>query len=292
MANYCRNCAQALEPSWRACPNCGTEVEPSTEGGGTKEEGPSGAHGPRLPPDASLSDRVSYAWAQASGPVECPGCHQTTGMAGALCPECGSRYPSPRTGMVGSGIAAFGGLLLLIALIGTGGLLQEDVGGVESVGWLLLVVGIGMTIYSVGRVGPQRQASCCGCSCVIALLVLPAATLALWSAGGPLLAAIALPAWVPLIWLLEAAALTARFAGAWASSCCALQSPVGTSSDVPESAIAPLQVLTGPPGGATPSNVERAGAGCDCSDLAKPISPQRASDPGSGSIFGFQHSRA
>ena len=160
-------------------------------------------------PGTTLGEWLGKAWAQAGGAVECPGCHTTAGPPGALCPACGSRFPSPRTAMVGIALALLGGFFLLLALIFTGGLLQEtrrgetDVSTVEVFGWLFAVVGVGMLIYSVGRSGPQRQSSCCGCSCAIALLAIPAAGWALWTAGGPLLAAAAVPAWIPLSWALE-----------------------------------------------------------------------------------------
>jgi hypothetical protein len=148
--------------------------------------------------------------------VSCPGCRKTTGTPGALCPACGSRYPSPRTIMVGFAVGLLGGLLLLIALVATGGLLQEssangefNISTVEAMGWLFGVVGVGMVIYGVGRSGPERQQSCCGCSCAVALLAIPAAGWALWVSGGPLLAALALPAWFPLSWTIHAGAVFA-----------------------------------------------------------------------------------
>lgn len=232
MANYCPNCGQELESDWRACPKCGERVEPTPSSAGVSEQ-PSGyfeGKGQPPPPEtkptevkattersaspmpagATLSERVQNAWQQATGPVGCPGCKQTSGTPGALCPACGSRYPSPRTAMVGIGIAMLGGFLLLITLVATGGLLEQKANGdfrggtLEALGWLLGVVGIGIAIYGVGRVGPARQTSCCGCSCAVALFVLPAAGIGLWMSGGPVLAAAALPAWLPLSLGLDA----------------------------------------------------------------------------------------
>lgn len=122
--------------------------------------------------------------------------------------------------MVGLGIAAFGALCLAVALVSTGGLLESSRfgssggGNVEGVGWLALLVGGGLFVYGTGRVGPEQQQSCCGCSCAVALLALPVGLFWLWSAGGPALAALAIPAWVPLVWLLDfATAASVRLRG-------------------------------------------------------------------------------
>jgi hypothetical protein len=148
-------------------------------------------------PGTTRGERLGKAWAQAGAAVECPGCHTTTGPPGALCPACGSRFPSPRVAMVGIAVALLGGFFLFL----------------EGVGWLCALVGGGMVVYSVGRSGPQRQSSCCGCSCAIALLAIPAAGWAVWTAGGPLLAAAAVPAWIPLSWALEAESRLWRLVG-------------------------------------------------------------------------------
>jgi len=77
----------------------------------------------------------------------------------------------------------------------------------------ILAAGAGFS-ESLSRVGPvqaEQSASCCGCSCVVALLVIPAGALTLWSAAGPEYALLAVPAWVPLVRLMDAAAdVTAR----------------------------------------------------------------------------------
>ena len=76
----------------------------------------------------------------------------------------------------------------------------------------IIVFGVGLAQGSdvAGRIGPERQASCCGCSCAVALLVVPVGAALLWAQGGPALAAVAVPAWVPLSWV--AAGLSAGVA--------------------------------------------------------------------------------
>lgn len=213
MSSYCAQCGQGLSPEWRVCPNCGTAVPSAeqapaplaTEAQPTRVETPS----PAPPPGAPLKDRLEHLWNQASGATQCPGCQRAVGAPGALCPYCGSRFPSPRVGLVGLAIAAVGGLLLLIAYATTGGLLEdnrfESASPVEGMGWLALIVGGGMFIYSVGRSGPQRQSSCCGCSCVVLVIAFPTAALILGSVGGPGMAALVLPGAIPLIWILDGA---------------------------------------------------------------------------------------
>jgi hypothetical protein len=140
------------------------------------------------------------------GNPRCPGCRRTIGPPGALCPYCGSVYPNPEAGAIRAvlfGVAAVGiGLALLI---------QGVSGAVAAV---FAVIGIGALIGAFaigpqwkGRIGPAqpRQLSCCGCSCVVALLVLPSAGALLWMHGGPAMAALAVPAWIPLSWAIHAA---------------------------------------------------------------------------------------
>jgi hypothetical protein len=113
---------------------------------------------------------------------------------------------------VGLAIGAIGGLCLLIAYVSTGGLFEGnrfDSSPFEGIGAVALVVGGGMFIYSVGRAGPERQSSCCGCSCALLLVTLPGAALYFWTVGGPAASALVLPAAVPLIWLFDAGAVLA-----------------------------------------------------------------------------------
>jgi RNA polymerase subunit RPABC4/transcription elongation factor Spt4 len=212
MSNFCAECGQAVEPEWRVCPACGTPIqgdvaqpaEPTTP----PAVQPTPVKAPAPPQGAPLSDRLQHLWNQASGPTKCPGCQRSMGTPGALCPYCGSRFPSPRVGLIGIGVAAIGGVLLLVAFISTGGLLEthrrDGSSTIEGLGWLALIAGVVMFVYSVGRSGPQRQASCCGCSCVVAAVLLPGVVLAFWSAGGPAMAGLGVVAWAPLIWTLDA----------------------------------------------------------------------------------------
>jgi hypothetical protein len=138
------------------------------------------------------------------GLPRCPGCRRTTGPPGALCPYCGSVYPDPEAG-------AMRAVLWVVAAVGIG--LALLVAGLsEAVAGVFAVIGIGAAIGALamgsrwrGRVGPAqpRQLSCCGCSCAVALLVLPTAGVLLWMQGGPGLAALALPAWGPLSWAIR-----------------------------------------------------------------------------------------
>ncbi len=138
----------------------------------------------------------------APGLVLCHGCRQMSGPPGALCPGCGSRLRDPSAREPALAAGAIG-----LALVGIAIALQNAAEGVASVvgviGFLALIGAAVLGAQAAGRVGPQRQASCCGCSCAVALLVVPTSALLLFSQGGPALAALALPAWLPLSWGLE-----------------------------------------------------------------------------------------
>jgi len=62
--------------------------------------------------------------------VTCPGCKSTQGPPGALCPSCGSRYPSHQVAVAGLVI-----LLAGAAVFGIGALAESD--GAEGVGVLI-----------------------------------------------------------------------------------------------------------------------------------------------------------
>jgi hypothetical protein len=130
---------------------------------------------------------------------------RTTGPPGALCPYCGSVYPDPSARELAPvlGVIAAVGIGLALAVQG----LSESLAGVFAlVGVVALISAIAMGARARGRVGPAhpRQVSCCGCSCAVALLVLPSVGALLWMQGGPAMAALALPAWVPLSWAIHA----------------------------------------------------------------------------------------
>jgi hypothetical protein len=136
--------------------------------------------------------------------LRCPGCRRTTGPPGALCPYCGSVYPDPDAG-------AMRAVLFIVAAVAIGlALLIQGVS--EPVAAVFAVIGVGALIGAFaigpqwkGRIGPAqpRQLSCCGCSCVVVLLVLPSAGALLWMHGGPTMAALAVPAWIPLSWAMH-----------------------------------------------------------------------------------------
>jgi hypothetical protein len=93
-------------------------------------------------------------------------------------------------------VVGFGALVAGAAVYGLGALVHADT--VSGIGALIGFIGVGLAVYGSGRVGPAQQQSCCGCSCLVLLLVLPAGALALYAHGGPLLAALAFPLWIPV----------------------------------------------------------------------------------------------
>ncbi len=136
------------------------------------------------------------------GWVLCPGCRQSTGPPRALCPDCGSRLPQPAKA------DSAGALLVAGLVIGAIGYAIYAATGHGSFGAVVLLIGIiafGVGLAQsknvAGRIGPERQSSCCGCSCAVALFVVPVGATLLWSHGGPAMAALVLPAWVPLSWV-------------------------------------------------------------------------------------------
>lgn len=182
MGNFCANCGADVKGA-RFCRQCGT----------------------RVAPDAS-AELTQPAAAPAAGDarlVTCPGCHTTAGHPGALCPACGSRYPNNQLAAVG-----VGALLAGVTVYGLGALVHVDT--ISGIGALIGFIGLGLAVYGSGRVGPAQQQSCCGCSCLILLLVLPVGAFALYTNGAPLLAALALPLWVPVA---HAADITWRLVG-------------------------------------------------------------------------------
>jgi hypothetical protein len=140
----------------------------------------------------------------------CPGCLRTTGPPGALCPYCGSRYPDPAAGATATvlWVIAAAGIGLAVLLSG----LSETVAGIVGlIGVIALFGAISSGSQARGRVGPasQRQVSCCGCSCVVGLVAIPSLGALLWAHGGPALAAVALPGWIPLSWVIRGCECTA-----------------------------------------------------------------------------------
>ncbi|MEI7888740.1 MAG: zinc ribbon domain-containing protein [Actinomycetes bacterium] len=233
MANFCEQCGSELGLDAQYCGECGEPVEPLsaafTSPPAVTLPAPAGESvnpAPKQPVLTTVTrgegsgelppkEQLGLLWASAAGPTDCPGCHQTQGSPGALCPACGSRYPSPRAALIGCFLLILGVLILLIALISTGGLLQDSasgstkMSGLEATGWFAAIAGVCALVYSVGRNGPKTPTSCCGCSCVVVLLVIPAVGASLWVQGGPVLAAAIVPAAIPIVWLLDAATVTA-----------------------------------------------------------------------------------
>ena len=141
-----------------------------------------------------------------AGWVLCPGCRQRSGPPGALCPDCGSRLPQPQKAESAGALLAIG---LVVGAIGYAIYAASGHGSFGAVVLLIgiIVFGVGLAQGSdvAGRIGPERQASCCGCSCAVALLVVPVGAALLWMQGGPALAALAVPAWVPASWAMAQA---------------------------------------------------------------------------------------
>lgn len=201
-SSFCSHCGHRLTASDRFCPNCGVAITP-------RQQQPAAILGPAADEPAT---------SPSGGIVQCHGCGAHWGAPGALCPGCGSRLrdPSAKGGAIGLGIvgAVLIGLAIAVQYV------SEGVAGVIGVIGFLSLLGAGvMASQYFGRVGPEKQQSCCGCTCAVALLVLPAAGSVLWIEGDPLLAALVIPAWIPLSWAADvtsrvAAALLARMHGA------------------------------------------------------------------------------
>jgi hypothetical protein len=84
----------------------------------------------------------------------------------------------------------------------------------SGVGWGICGLGVGGGQATIGRVGPEKQQFCCGCSCLVLLLVLPALGGLLYSHGGPVMAADAVPLWIPAA---HATDLGWRLGAVWAT---------------------------------------------------------------------------
>lgn len=88
------------------------------------------------------------------------------------------------------------------ALYAFGALAKSDT--ISGFGVLGALIGAGMFASGLGREGAQQQESCCGCTCLLVLLVLPAGELLLYVHGGLLMALAAFPLWIPSARLLDA----------------------------------------------------------------------------------------
>lgn len=188
---FCPSCGHRLDLGGRFCPNCGARVT-------------------QHPVAASRSGPEAEAAAAPSNLVPCPGCVQTWGVPGALCPACGSRFGNPAMKQPAQALGIAGAVLFGIALL-INDASSDAAGIVGGIGLLALIGAGGAWASYTGRVGPQPQkGSCCGCSCAVALLVIPAAGLVLWSRGGAEMAALALPAWLPIAWALDTGERAAR----------------------------------------------------------------------------------
>jgi Double zinc ribbon len=190
---FCSSCGHALDPGDSFCSNCGAQVTVAA------------AQPVHVEPDATQPP------AGGSNLVPCPGCVQTWGVPGALCPACGSRYGDPTMKAPAQALGIAGVVLIGIALL-INGVSESAANVIGGIGVLALLGAAGAYAAYSGRVGPQRQSSCCGCSCAIALLVIPVTGLALWQRGGPELAVLALPAWWPISWALSLGEQGARTA--------------------------------------------------------------------------------
>jgi DNA-directed RNA polymerase subunit RPC12/RpoP len=166
MERFCSGCGAALSAGANYCATCGAVVVapvPAT-------------------PDGSLAT--------------CPGCGTTQGRPGAMCPYCSSKYPNDALIAAGIKVALGGG-----ALYAFGALAKSDT--ISGCGVLVALIGAGMFASGLGREGAQQQQSCCGCTCLLMLLVLPAGALLLYAHGGPLMALAAVPLWIPTAHLLD-----------------------------------------------------------------------------------------
>ncbi len=215
------------------CPHCGEEVQHATGryctkcGGDLVQVDETSAvpvpNEPRVPARSSTPKPAASPPQSSSGNVLCHGCGQVWGPPGAICTGCGSRIRDPNAWRPAAALGALAVVAFLIAVALQGG--ESATKHPDPVGSVFTVIGVlaglgalALGAQWLGRVGPEQQQSCCGCSCVVLLLVLPAAGVALWSAGGPVLAAAVFPSWVILdrTWQLGARiylALRRRVAG-------------------------------------------------------------------------------
>ena len=227
MPSFCDQCGAELGTEAKYCAECGEQVwgfATSATGrpGDQRATQPSSTSGlpqPKPEPEAqppattssqqdtadlTLRQKLSVAMDEGLTPVECPGCKTTTGSPSDICPSCGSRYPNPLVGLLGAGLFLLGFLLLMLALVIYGGLFESNqTNGLESIGAITLIVGVALVFYSNGRSGPKQATSCCGCSCVVVILVLPSLAAGLWTTGGPVLAAGAVPLSIPAIIVMD-----------------------------------------------------------------------------------------
>ena len=182
MGSYCQHCGHAIPADSKFCPECGKSVGRNVVAPAVRKE------------EQSRSSPAIPSPGQA--PVTCPGCKTTTGYPGDLCPSCGSRYPDPRAT---SAAVAIGGVALVVLLIGLA--VSETMVGLGILG---IVGAIALAVYGSGRVGPatevKNSASCCGCSCIVLLIVFPSAVIFVWLAQGPLVAAAVIPVAACLSW--------------------------------------------------------------------------------------------
>ena len=188
----CSGCGEGVSRDSRFCKNCGAAIDWSVVPQQTATPVPTE---PVVAPTAAPSTGTDATFL-------CPGCKAYRGPAGALCPHCGSRLPTPGNTDTAIAVAAISAVVLAIGLLVS--IFDSDVGnGIAGLGVLGLIGAAVVGVGSSGRVGPEQKSSCCGCSCLILLLVLPMAGLALWQAGGPTAALLAVPAWILLSWMLE-----------------------------------------------------------------------------------------
>ena len=169
MPRFCVHCGSALPSGGVYCPECGKSIASGEE--------------PR-PEMAAALDPSSPT--RPAGHVQCPGCKKTYGEPGALCQSCGSKYPNQSLIEKGIGVAVVGA-----AIFGIGYLASWET--IAGIGILVAIVGGVILASGSGRAGPEQKQSCCGCTCAVALLVLPASYLFLWSQQGAVVAILALP---------------------------------------------------------------------------------------------------
>jgi hypothetical protein len=150
--------------------------------------------------------------AQEAGPTLqlCPGCKSHSGPPGALCPHCGSKLPDPKSREDAIGLGILGAAVFGVGLLLT--LISGDVGGiVAGIGLLGIFGAVALLVGGSGRVGPEKQSSCCGCSCVIALILLPATALALSiGAGSSVVMLATLPVWMGTCWVVHGLSIACR----------------------------------------------------------------------------------
>ncbi len=142
--------------------------------------------------------------AQEPGWVLCPGCRQRSGPPGALCPGCGSKLPQPQKAESAGALLAIG---VVVGLVGYAIYAATGHGGFGALVTVIGVIAFGVGLaqgkdVAVASAPSDSRLAAAAAAWWRSWWCLSGAAL-LWSQGGPAMAALALPVWVPLSWAVE-----------------------------------------------------------------------------------------